>query len=98
MAGPIVITSVQDVVEPEVRSTALSLIRIFEHAGVSTAPLLVGIVGDIVGLELALLWVVVPTWTICGLILLISSYWVKGDILALKEVLRGRAKAMAPGK
>jgi sugar phosphate permease len=92
MAGPNVSASITDIMEPEARSSADSLLRIFETAGSSTAPLMVGYLADLYGLGLGILYVSTSTWIVCGLLFTILAFIIRKDIIHLRSKMRERAE------
>lgn len=94
MAGPNVSAAVTDVTEPEVRSSADSLLRIFEFVGSSASPLIAGYLADLVGLGLGILYVSVSTWIICGILFITLAYVIPKDIIAARNKIRHRAELL----
>lgn len=81
MAGPNVSAAVMDIAEPEVRSSADALLRIFEYGGSSAAPLISGYLADMYGLGLGILYISVTTWIMCGILFIILTFVISKDIL-----------------
>jgi predicted MFS family arabinose efflux permease len=94
MAGPNVSAAVTDVTEPEVRSSADSLLRIFEFAGSSASPLIAGYLADLYGLGLGILYVSVSTWVVCGILFIILALVIPKDILETRNRIRSRAELL----
>ncbi len=94
MAGPNVSATVTDTAEPEVKSSADALLRIFESGGSSVAPLIAGYFADIYGLGLGILYISVTTWIICGILFIILAFVIAKDILALREKMAERAEEL----
>ncbi len=92
MAGPNVSASITDIMEPEARSWADSLLRIFETAGSSTAPLIVGYLADLYGLGYGILYVSTSTWIICGILFTILAFIIREDIIRLRGKMKERAE------
>jgi len=94
MAGPNVSAAVTDIAEPEVRSSADSLLRVFEYGGSSAAPLISGYLADMYGLGLGILYISVTTWIICGFLFIILAFVVAKDVLGLRREMAERAKKL----
>jgi len=91
-SSPNVISTVQDITAPEVRSTALSIEYFIENSGAALAPLLAGIIADSSDLRTAILLICTITWLLCFFIYLGALIFVDRDILSLRADLRQRAK------
>jgi len=91
MAGPNVSAAVTDIAEPEVRSSADALLRIFEYGGSSAAPLISGYLADIYGLGLSILYVSFTTWMICSVLFIMLALVIPKDILELRRKMAERA-------
>ncbi|MCX8193639.1 MAG: MFS transporter [Nitrososphaeria archaeon] len=91
MAGPNVSASITDFMEPEARGSADSLLRIFETAGSSTAPLIVGYLADLYGLGLSILYISASTWILCGVLFTILAVVIRRDIIKLRSEMKTRA-------
>lgn len=94
MAGPNVSAAVTDVAEPEARSSADALLRIFEYGGSSAAPLISGYIADMYGLGFGILYISVATWLICGVLFIILSFVISKDILELRSKMAERAEKL----
>ncbi|MCS7145737.1 MAG: MFS transporter [Nitrososphaerota archaeon] len=94
MAGPNVSASITDFVEPEARSSADSLLRVFETAGSSTAPLIVGFLADIYGLGMGILMISASTWVVCGALFSILVWIIRKDITKLRNEMKNRAEML----
>lgn len=94
MAGPNVSAAVTDVTEPEVRSSADALLRIFEFAGSSAAPLIAGYLADFYGLGMSIVYVSVSTWTICGILFIALAFVIPRDIMEARNKMRSRAESL----
>ncbi|MBL6965846.1 MAG: MFS transporter [Anaerolineales bacterium] len=90
-SSPNVISTVQDITAPEVRSTALSIEYFIENSGAALAPLLAGIIADSSDLRTAILLICTTTWLLCFIIYLGALIFVDRDILSLRTELRQRA-------
>jgi len=91
-SSPNVISTVQDITVPEVRSTALAIEYFIENSGAALAPLLAGIIADAFDLQTAILSICITTWLICFVIYLGALKFIDGDILSLRSELQERAK------
>lgn len=101
MAGPNVSAAVTDISEPEVRSSADALLRIFEYGGSSAAPLISGVLADIYGLGLGILYISVSTWMICGVLFVMLAFVITKDVLEIRGKMAERAekiKALHPSQ
>ncbi|MEN3048452.1 MAG: MFS transporter [Candidatus Caldarchaeales archaeon] len=94
MAGPNVSASITDFVEPEARSSADSLLRVFETAGSSTAPLIAGLLADMYGLGPGILYVSASTWVVCGVLFTVLVFVIREDIARLRSEMRRRAEEL----
>lgn len=90
-SGPNIISTIYDIVVPEVRSTALSIQYFIEQFGSASAPLLVGILADRSNLTDAILVVAFSTWMLCGAFVLVAIWLIPRDINALRHELQDRA-------
>ena len=91
-SSPNVISTVQDITAPEVRSTALAIEYFIENSGAALAPLLAGIIADALNLRVAILAICTIAWVLCFFIYLGALKFVDGDILSLRAELRQRAE------
>jgi MFS family permease len=90
---PNAVSTVQDITEPEVRSTAHSIIGVAETAGSALAPLLVGVMAVNSSLKDAMQLITLSAW---GVGLVILSYVlavVPRDISRLREIMQQRVEA-----
>lgn len=93
-AGPNMISTVYDVVLPEVRSTANSVQYFIENFGAAAAPLLAGIIADQTGsLGTAILFICTIAWGTCFVVYLGALFFIDRDYRALRETLSRRAAA-----
>jgi len=90
-ASPNVVSSVQDITLPEVRSTAISVQSFVEEGGAALAPLLAGWLADQSSLHDAILIICVSAWLIGSVFLAFASRAVPHDIATLRSQLRERA-------
>jgi MFS family permease len=92
MASPNVSAAVTDIAEPEVRSSADALLRIFEYGGSSAAPLMSGYLADAYGLGLGILYVSFAAWVTCGIIFVILVFVIAKDVIDLRRKMAERAE------
>lgn len=91
-SSPNVISTVQDIAMPEVRSTAMSVEYFIENSGAALAPLLAGIIADAFNMHTAILTICITAWLICFVIYLGALFFVDGDIRSLRAQMAERAK------
>jgi MFS family permease len=91
-SSPNVISTVQDITPPEVRSSAIAIEYFIENSGAALAPLLAGIIADAADLHTAILSICITAWLLCSLFYVGALFFVDDDIRALKATLRQRAK------
>ncbi len=91
-SSPNVISTVQDISMPEVRSTAMSVEYFIENSGAALAPLLAGIIADAFNMHTAILTICITAWLICFVIYLGALFFVDGDIRSLRAQMAERAK------
>jgi MFS family permease len=92
-SNPTVTPSVQDITEPEVRSTAHALMGMAEQAGSVLAPLIVGVIAVTASLGTGLIAVVATGFSLSAYLLMTASLLVPYDI----RKVRARATAGAGG-
>jgi MFS family permease len=90
-ASPNVLSTVQDVAPPEVRSTAMAVQYFFDSGGAALAPLLAGWIAVRSSLGDAILLVSVSAWALTAILLAGAAYFVPRDIASLHEQLARRA-------
>lgn len=90
--APNMVSSVNDVTLPEVRSTALSIQLFIENAGAATAPLLAGVIAVRYDLGTAIISISVIAWLLCAGFYSFGAYLVPGDIATLRQEMRARAE------
>jgi len=91
MAAPNVLATVQDITEPEVRSTTLALLSLIENAGAALSPWLAGLIADHSSLRVAILSICVVTWLLCALFFGLLARVVPADIQRFRRTMRERA-------
>ena len=88
---PTVTPTIQDITEPEVRSTAHAMVGIAEQLGSALAPLIVGIIAVGASLGLGLTVVTAIGFGLSCLLLLTASFLVSRDVQRLRATLEARA-------
>jgi MFS family permease len=89
--SPNMVSSVNDITLPEVRSSALSIQLFIENAGAATAPLLAGLIAVRSDLGTAILTISVTTWLLCAAFYSIGALLVPRDIATLRAEMQERA-------
>jgi MFS family permease len=90
-SAPNVISTVYDVIVPEVRSTAQSVEYFIENSGAAFAPVLAGVIADAFDMGTAILWVSLTAWGLCFLFYLGALLFIDGDIETLRTQMAERA-------
>ena len=91
IAAPNVVSTVNDIALPEVRSTALSIQYFIENSGAALAPLLAGYIARETSLQSAILWICVTAWILGAAALGGVAYLIPKDIDILREQMKARA-------
>jgi len=94
LSSPNVISTVYDVIVPEVRSTAQAVEYFIENSGAAFAPILAGVLSDAFNMGTAILWISITAWSLCFLFYLGALRFVEGDIQTLRNEMAARAEAM----
>lgn len=94
LSSPNVISTVYDVIVPEVRSTAQSVEYFIENSGAAFAPILAGVIADAFNMGTAIMWVSITAWVLCFFFYLGALFFIEGDIQSLRAQMAERAKAM----
>jgi len=90
-ASPNVISTVYDVIVPEVRSTAQSVEYFIENSGAAFAPIIAGIISDAFNMGTAILWVSMTAWGLSFLFFFGITLFIGGDIKNLRDQMAKRA-------
>jgi len=90
--APNMVSSVNDITLPEVRSSALAIQLFIENAGAATAPLLAGLIAVRYDLGTAIVYISVIAWLLCAGFYSIGAFLVPRDIAALREKMHTRAE------
>lgn len=91
-AAPNVVSAVNDITLPEVRSTAVAIQYFIENAGAATAPLLAGIIAVRANLGTAILLICTSAWILCAIFFGVAARLIPHDIAVLRAQLRERAE------
>jgi len=89
---PNAVATVQDITEPEVRSTAHSIIGVAETIGSALAPLLAGMLAVSSSLKDAMQTITLSAWTIGLVLLTFVLVVVPKDVKRLRETMAERAE------
>jgi MFS transporter, Spinster family, sphingosine-1-phosphate transporter len=89
-----VVATVYDVTVPEVRSTAQATQYFIENAGAAFAPILTGVIADLIDLKTAILLICVVAWGLCFLFYLGALFTIDKDTGSLRSQMAERAKSM----
>jgi MFS transporter, Spinster family, sphingosine-1-phosphate transporter len=88
---PNAVSTVQDITEPEIRSTAHGIIGVADTFGSTLAPLVAGLIAVGSSLQNAMLWITSIGWLV-GLVLIgIITWLVPRDVKRLREMMAARA-------
>jgi MFS family permease len=71
---------IQDIVEPEVRSTAQAVQGLIENSGSALAPFVAGLIAVQSSLQAAILTIGVGTWILCSIFFGLLAIRVKKDM------------------
>lgn len=93
VAAPNVSATIQDVAEPEVRSTALALLSFIENFGAALSPWLAGLIADQSSLRVAILSICLVAWALCAAFFGVLMRYLPDDVERLRAVMRRRAEA-----
>jgi MFS transporter, Spinster family, sphingosine-1-phosphate transporter len=94
LSSPNVISTVYDVIVPEVRSTAQSVEYFIENFGAAFAPILAGVIADAFNMGTAIMWVSITAWVLCFFFYLGALFFIEGDIQSLRDQMAERAEAI----
>ena len=90
-AGPNITSTMYDVTEPEVRSSADAINSLIGAAGAASAPLIAGAVADALSVGTAILLLCSIAWLMCVIFLFIAIFLVPKDITDMHKKLAARA-------
>ena len=91
LPSPNIATTVYDVVQPEIRSTATSVQYFLGNLGSAFAPLLAGAIAQVHSLGTALLSISLVSWLCSSIMLGVSAYFLPADHEKMRKILRERA-------
>lgn len=92
LASPNIATTVYDVVLPEIRSTAMSLLYFLGNLGSAFAPWVAGYIAQLYSLRSAILYTSLAAWLLSAVIMSLSAFHLPQDMAALSRELTARAK------
>jgi MFS transporter, Spinster family, sphingosine-1-phosphate transporter len=90
-AGPNITSTMYDVTEPEVRSSADAINSLIGCAGAASAPLVAGAVADATSVGSAILVLCCSAWFLCMIFMFVAIFMVPKDIEAMHKQLEERA-------
>lgn len=91
-AGPNITSTMYDVTEPEVRSSADAINSLIGCAGAASAPLIAGAVADATSVGTAITVLCCAAWTLCVIFLFAAIFLVPRDISEMHKKLAERAE------
>lgn len=94
-AAPNITATIQDITEPELRSTAQALKSFIEQGGAAAAPLIAGLIAMHSSLTKAILYTCIGTWLLCAALLSFALRTVPEDMEELHETLLFRRTRLA---
>jgi MFS family permease len=92
LAAANAISTIYDVTEPEVRSTANAMLSFMEQIGSATAPAIAGLIAVRASLGTAILGICTSAWAVCLVFIVLAMVFVPRDIITLRGELQARAK------
>jgi predicted MFS family arabinose efflux permease len=90
-AGPNITSTMYDVTEPEVRSTADAINSLIGAVGAASAPLIAGAVADALSVGTAIMLLCSVAWFMCVIFLFVAIFLVPKDINDMHKKLAARA-------
>jgi fucose permease len=87
------VSTVQDIALPEVRSSALSIQLLIESSGAALAPLIAGLIADQSSLKTSFLVICLTAWVLCAGFYLLALITIPKDTARLRQEMRQRAEA-----
>ncbi len=95
MGSPNIVSSINDIALPEVRSSAFAIQYFIENSGAAIAPLLAGIIAEEFSLGFAILIITVVARVIAALFMGWAAVLIPDDIHALRQQMEARASEEA---
>ncbi len=89
---PNAVSTIQDIVEPEIRSTAHAIIGVAETLGSALAPLVAGLIAVGASLQKALLTITTVGWILGIVLLLVVMYFLPAEVNALRKLMKERVE------
>jgi MFS transporter, Spinster family, sphingosine-1-phosphate transporter len=89
--APNMISTVQDIALPEVRSSSLSIQLLIESSGAALAPLLAGLIADQSSLKTSFLVICLSAWALCAAFYVLALFTIPKDTARLRLLMRERA-------
>lgn len=96
LGSPNIVSSINDIALPEVRSSAFSIQYFIENSGAAVAPLLAGIIAERYSLGFSILIITVVARVIAALFMGLASYTIPDDIQVLRNQMKARADTELP--
>jgi MFS family permease len=96
-AGPNITSTMYDVTEPEVRSTADAINSLIGCIGAASAPLIAGAVADAFSVGTAIIVLCSAAWLLCVVFLFAAIFLVPKDITDMHKKLEARAAEVKAG-
>jgi MFS family permease len=91
MGSPNIVSSINDIVLPEVRSTAFSIQYFIENSGAAIAPVLAGYIATKTSLGTAILFITVIARLIAAGFMGWAAYQIPEDIQVLRDQMQERS-------
>jgi MFS transporter, Spinster family, sphingosine-1-phosphate transporter len=89
--APNMISTVQDIALPEVRSSSLSIQLLIESSGAALAPLIAGAIADQSSLKTSFLMICLTAWALCAVFYVLALFTIPKDTARLRLLMRQRA-------
>ena len=90
--------TIQDIAEPEVRSTSFALTEFVSNVGAALSPWIAGLIADRSSLKVAILSICIVAWLLCAAFFAFLARAVPADIQRLRETMRQRAEQAVRGE
>ena len=92
LGSPNIVSSINDIALPEVRSSAFAIQYFIENSGAAVAPLLAGIIAESYSLGFSILIITVVARVIAAVFMGWASYTIPEDIQTLRNQMQARAE------